>query len=167
MCSAAYFFKVPEIRLYWMVIGIVAAALGVPREALTVVVLAHELAHAYTHLGRDIDSDRWDINAFAAADLAIVEGLAQFYTAVVCKRLESRLPTALPAYENLLNLQTGPYTAHQHWLEKNESGGEIVRVAMIECRSRKITKDADFLAAVNHHRTTVKGRKNRTSLEQV
>jgi hypothetical protein len=74
----AYFFRVPEIRLYWVVIGITARALGVPPDALTIVVLAHELAHAYTHLGRDIDNERWDTERFAKSDLDIVEGLAQY-----------------------------------------------------------------------------------------
>ncbi len=50
----AYFFRVPEVHLYWMVIGFLSGVLGVSVEALTVVVAAHELAHAYTHLGRDI-----------------------------------------------------------------------------------------------------------------
>jgi|LauGreSBDMM110SN_4_FD.fasta_scaffold22649_2 hypothetical protein len=78
----AYYFRIPEIRLYWVVIGIVARAIGVSVEALTVVVLAHELAHAYTHLGHDIDNERWETERFARTELDIVEGLAQFYTQV-------------------------------------------------------------------------------------
>src|SRR5207302_578999 len=44
-----------EISLYWGVIGLIARALGVSVESLTVLVLAHELGHAYSHLGFDID----------------------------------------------------------------------------------------------------------------
>jgi hypothetical protein len=33
-------------------------------EDLAAVVLAHELAHGCTHLGRDIDGRRWDVKAF-------------------------------------------------------------------------------------------------------
>jgi hypothetical protein len=88
----AYFFRLPEVRLYWMVVGFMAGVLGVPVEALTLVVAAHELAHAYTHLGRDIDGERWKTESFAAANLAITEGLAQFYTKVICKKLEKTLP---------------------------------------------------------------------------
>jgi hypothetical protein len=62
------------------VIGITARALGVSPDALTIVVLAHELAHAYAHLGRDIDNERWETEQFAKSDIDIVEGLAQFYT---------------------------------------------------------------------------------------
>lgn len=155
----AYFFRIPEVQLYWSVIGISARALGVSIEALTIVVLAHELAHAYTHLGRDIDNERWDTDRFAACDLDIVEGLAQFYTHVLCSRLGARMPSALPAYQALLSKQSGPYRSHLGWVEDRERGGEIVRVSMIECRSRGILKSAEFLAAVQRHRAGIRGRK--------
>lgn len=154
----AYFFRIPEIRLYWVVIGITARALGVSAEALTVVVLAHELAHAYTHLGRDIDSERWETERFAAADLDIVEGLAQFYTSVLCRRLEQRMPEALKAYEALLAKQSGPYQAHLKWVKDDEQGGEVVRVSMIECRSRGITAAAEFSKAIEKYKQGIRVR---------
>lgn len=40
-----------ETFLYWGVIGLVARQIGVTTEDLAAVVLGHELAHAYTHLG--------------------------------------------------------------------------------------------------------------------
>jgi hypothetical protein len=141
-----------------MVIGIMAAALNLQVEALTIVVLAHELAHAYTHLGRDIDNEKWDTEAFAGADLEIIEGLAQFYTMVVCHRLGSRAPAAESAFRALLAKQVGPYKAHESWVEDDEHGGEIVRVAMIECRSRSITDHGLFKQAIGRHRRDVRGR---------
>lgn len=158
----AYFFRIPEIRLFWVPIGIVAAMLAVPIEALTVVVLAHELAHAYSHLGRDIDNEAWETERFAAADLSIVEGLAQFYTQRVCVLLASRFPDANQAYEALLAMQSGPYIVHRDWVDNDERGGEIVRVAMIECRSRGLKRAEDFFAAIKRHREQVKGRKRVT-----
>jgi hypothetical protein len=155
----AYFFRIPEIRLYWVVIGITARTLGVSVEALTIVVLAHELAHAYTHLGRDIDNERWETAKFAGSDLDIVEGLGQFYTKVICTRLQDRMPAALQAYEALLKEQSGPYKAHLNWVESDERGGEIVRVSMIECRSRGITASSNFSDAVKRYRFGVRGRK--------
>jgi len=159
----AYFFRVPEIRLYWVVIGITARALGISAEALTVVVLAHELAHAYTHLGRDIDSERWDTERFAAADIGIVEGLAQFYTAVLCRRLEQRMPAAYKAYDELLAKQSGPYRAHVDWVGDHEQGGEIVRVSMIECRSQGITGLEDFSKAIERYRRGIRGQRQNTT----
>jgi hypothetical protein len=157
----AYFFRVPEIRLYWVAIGIAARALDISPDALTIVVLAHELAHAYTHLGRDIDDEGWETMDFAETDVHIVEGLAQFYTMVASRRLGPRMPAAHAAYEALLARQHGPYTAHREWVEDAERGGEIIRVSMIECRSKRIKAAADFAAAVRGHRSGVRGRANR------
>lgn len=160
----AYFFRVPEIRLYWIVIGITARALGVSAEALTIVVLAHELAHAYTHLGRDIDSERWDTERFARADLDIVEGLAQFYTAVLCRRLADRMPAAFDAYKQLLAKQSGPYKAHLAWVKGDEQGGEIVRVTMIECRSQGMTEAKAFSEAIKKYRDGIRARSKTESV---
>jgi hypothetical protein len=154
----AYYFRIPEIRLYWVVIGIVARVLAVSVEALTVVVLAHELAHAYTHLGLDIDNERWDTEQFARSEKDIVEGLAQFYTQVVCKRIGQRMPEALNAYHALLAKQSGPYKAHLGWVRDNEHGGEIVRISMIECRSKGILASSAFADAIGRHRIGIRGR---------
>jgi hypothetical protein len=142
----AYFFRVPEVHLYWMVIGLVAGILGITVESLTVVVATHELAHAYSHLGRDIDGTRWETEAFARADLNIVEGIAQFYTEVISRKLETRNPPVLPAYKKLTVIQQGPYRVHEEWA-KRKSGdketllpqaGEIVRATLVQCRSRGV-----------------------------
>ena len=140
----AYFFRVPEVQLYWMVIGFFAGWLGVPPDALTVSVAAHELAHAYTHLGRDLNREQWDTVAFAQTENAIVEGLAQFYTHVICKKLESRFPAAYHAYEALLSIQSGPYTIHKEWLKDSDAAGEVIRYSMVECRSKRIKDIASF-----------------------
>jgi hypothetical protein len=154
----AYFFRVPRIDLYWMVIGIMAATLGVTVEGLTVVVAAHELAHAYSHVGMDIDGEYWDTNAFAKADIGIVEGLSQFYTAIVCEKLKHRIPSALKAYKKLLDFQTGPYLSHLDWSENDLSAGEIIRVSMIQCRSQNVTKYTEFKNVLEKHREGIKRR---------
>ena len=53
-------FHQQEIQIYWMVIGIYATLMNLPVEALTLIVLIHEIAHAYTHLGQDIDNEKWE-----------------------------------------------------------------------------------------------------------
>jgi hypothetical protein len=55
------------IRLYWGVIELVSEWLGCGIEDLAIVVLARELAHAYTQLGADIDGRRWAAPSFAKA----------------------------------------------------------------------------------------------------
>jgi len=153
----AYFFRIPQIRIYWIVIAITARALGVSIEALTIVALAHELAHAYTHLGSDTDNEQWETAHFAASDLDIIEGLAQFYTHNVCRRLLARNSAPLDAYNVLLKQQSGPYTAHLQWVD-GERGSEIVRVSMIECRSKGITSSSEFASVIRRHRVGVRGR---------
>jgi hypothetical protein len=50
----AYFFRVPEVHLYWMVIGLVAGVLGITAESLTVASRDSSSAR-YSISGRDID----------------------------------------------------------------------------------------------------------------
>lgn len=153
----AYFFRVPAITLYWVPIGIAAAILDSTPEAVTVVTLAHELSHAYTHLGRDIDEREWDTEAFAKTDLHIVEGLAQFYTEAACDRLAARFPQARQTFDALLDKQNEVYKEHRQWLGATSHTGEIVRVSMIECRTRNIQSPNDFRGIVKKHHKSVTG----------
>ena len=90
------------IRLYWGVIGLVSEWLGCAFEDLAVVVLTHELAHAYTQLGADIEGRRWAAPSFAKAESTLKEGLAQYYTDRVLHRLERRYGEALRVFFSLL-----------------------------------------------------------------
>ena len=118
-------------------------------EGLTLVVLAHELAHAYTHLGKDIDGIEWDTESFARTDLHIVEGLAQFYTRVICRKLAHRIPSALQAFEVLLESQSSAYCDFQTWAEKSRHQGEIVRFSMIQCRTVGMVDYHEFWDTLN------------------
>lgn len=148
----AYFFKRKRIEIYWVAIGIYAAQLEVSVEGLTLVTLAHELAHAYTHLGKDIDGVEWNTKAFANTDLHIVEGMAQFYTRAICRKLQSRIPSALQAFETLLEHQSPEYVEFQGWAEKSRHQGEIVRFSMIQCRSNEIIDYGSFLDVIQAQR---------------
>jgi len=152
----AYFYNVPEIHLYWMVIGLIAVVLNVSVESLAFVVATHELAHAYTHMGRDIDGQRWDTPSFARTDIRIVEGMAQFYAQVICEKLEDRIPDAKKAYDLLLERQPDPYSAQKSWVSQDAAGGEIVRVSMIECRSNRIQDYAKFRETIERYREQIR-----------
>ena len=121
-----------RIALYWCVIGLVSDWLGCSVEDLTIVVLAHELAHAYTQLGADIEGRRWPSYHFGKAETELKEGLAQFYTIRALQRLQGRFPGAIAAFETLLLKQPGPYHAHEPWVEQYSP--EAVRQAMLEVR---------------------------------
>ncbi len=127
-----------KIKLYWGVIGLVSQAQELDLESLTAVVLAHELAHAYTHLGFDIDGRRWPTQAFYQSDRPVKEGLAQYYTARVMERLKDRLPLGPETYAKLLLKQPDPYHAHEPWIENYTP--EVVRAALITSRGERPLK---------------------------
>jgi len=131
-----------HIELYWSIIGLVAQLINTSVEALTVVVFTHELAHAFTHIGADIDGERWPSKEFDEGDRGLAEGLAQYYTARVCDRLERQDVHAKEAYEKLLPHQPPPYQLQRKWLE--EFTPEEVRLAMIETRRKGAGKVHDF-----------------------
>ena len=130
------------IRLYWGVIGLVSQWLGCAEEDLAVVVLTHELAHAYTQLGADIEGHRWPAPAFARAETALKEGVAQYYTDRVLHRLERRYAGALKIFLQMLPSQPAAYRAHEPWIDK--SSPEAVRRAMLEVRRRGEGRLEDF-----------------------
>ena len=156
----AYFYNAATVKIYWLAIGIFAALYNVSIEALTFVVLAHELAHAYTHKGSDIDGYLWPTSGFASTDIAILEGLAQFYTEVVCENLATQVPDASDAFEMLMAHQNDIYKTHRTWVTKgNRDNGEIVRVSLVQCRrSGKAMHRDDFLETVRKRRSEITGR---------
>jgi hypothetical protein len=130
--------------LYWAVIGLIAPLIGASAASLTAVVLAHELAHAFTQVGADIEGYRWEPEVFHAADLGLKEGMAQYYTAKACERLERLAPDAKATYEALLEKQPEAYRTHIPWLKEHKE--EEVRLALVQARRSNLTKAADFNA---------------------
>jgi hypothetical protein len=147
----------PRIEIYWMPIGLIAQAINVSVENLTIVVLVHELAHGYTHIGCDIDSERWKRDDFANSDVYVKEGLAQHYTAVISEKLEGRSPGCQAAYSAFLELQSGPYLFHQGWLKEQPARrGEAVRYALLAARRGSIDRQ-DWLALIRKTSESLRG----------
>lgn len=130
-----------RIHLYWAVIGLISGWTGWKVEDLTVVVLTHELAHAYTQLGADIDGRRWSARIFSRTDTALKEGLAQYYTDRVLRRLQHRFDGALDVFEKLTERQTQPYRVHKKWKDNTP---EAVRLAMLQARRWRETSLSRF-----------------------
>ncbi len=130
------------IRLYWGVIGLVAEWMGCVVEDLVIVVLTHELAHAYTQLGADIEGRRWQAALFSRAEKGLKEGLAQYYTERVLRRLERRYGGALKVYQAMLPGQPAAYRTQQSWADS--ASPEAVRRAMLEVRRWKEGKVSEF-----------------------
>lgn len=148
----------PWIELYWAVIGLFARLVVVDIEDLTVVILAHELAHAYTHLGTDIDGHSWTPMEFAASDHALKEGLAQLYARSVCHRLAVGAPKAMAAFSRLLQDQPEAYHTHEPW-EKDRTPEEL-RLALLQVRRTGTGKLAGFEEFLKDARWSLRDRRN-------
>jgi hypothetical protein len=147
----------PYIEIYWMPVALIAAMLNLSIEDITVVTLAHELAHGYTHLARDLDGRSWSDKGFGDSELGVVEGLAQFYTMVVTSKLFARAPGAQRAYESLLKLQSGPYRVHESWLRDSpRQRGETIRFAMLAARSQGTVKYHEWEAILSYTGATLR-----------
>jgi hypothetical protein len=120
------------IRLYWGIIGLVSEMIGCSVDDLTIVVLTHELAHAYTQIGADIEGRRWKSSLFAKADVELKEGLAQYYTERVLIRFRNKYPRALEVFYQLSKKQHAAYRTHEPWSKDNAP--EALRRALLEIR---------------------------------
>lgn len=151
-----YSINTARIRLYWMVIGLVSQWIGCSVEALTIVVLTHEYAHAYAQLGADIEGRRWPAQVFDRAEIKVKEGLAQYYTERVLSQNSHRYPAAYKTYEKMLRLQPPPYRVHRCWLEN--FAPESVRFAMLKLRRRRQGGIKEFVELLNRADDLLKDR---------
>ncbi len=145
------------IALHWIPIALIAKAIEVSIEDLTLVVLAHEVAHAYTHVGMDIGGSCWETDAFIKTDRAVTEGLAQYYTFVflVKHAKTEREPGPLAAYRKLLEHQGPEYHTHLDWIDDHDDDdyvspppSEAIRLALLDGRIRGICRGDEFSANV-------------------
>lgn len=136
----SYFYKDSRIELYYVPFILFAQLNQINLEHLIVVVLAHELAHAYHHIGLDTDGFSW--LKMPDADLGIKEGLAQYYTALYVEEQKNLYPGLETAYVKLLEFQTGPYRLHESWLARLKK--EHVKHAFNVARRNGIAKYDNF-----------------------
>ena len=143
-----------QIEIYWVVIGALARLLGVDAEALAVVVMAHELAHAYTHVGLDSNSNRWE-DGFWECHKGIVEGLAQFYTHKTAEALrdERGHDRVWIAYARLTDLQkangASAYVNHLAWVKAISP--EAMRQGLLDLRRGHIQREFEpFCEALDY-----------------
>lgn len=134
----------PRICLHGLVIGMVSEVLGLDVRSVSLVALIHEYAHAYTHLGKDIDDNFWSTDDYEKLDTAIKEGLAQFYTAHLCNELEGWQPGLRETFDRLQGVQHAVYRRYQEWSCQGSHIGECIRIAMIKARKNRVASELQF-----------------------
>lgn len=173
----SYFYHVPNqrdayfpqrhdswIELYWGVIGLFAQLLAVDVEDLATVILSHELAHAYTHVGTDIDGHAWSTQDFANTEPSLKEGLAQYYGFLACWRGRVATPKATEAFEKLLQHQPAAYHAHEPWLQDIDP--EQIRLSVLQTRRSGAATLKDFNARLANAKNILQ-RGHRASHRQI
>lgn len=113
----AYYYLENRIELYWIGIALLARVLNETVENCTLIVLIHELAHAYMHNGFDKDGSTWDTRQFEKCDIKIVEGFAQIYTQRLCK---DYFHFSLNTFNALLPKQASEYNEFDNWFKTDE-----------------------------------------------
>jgi hypothetical protein len=102
----------------------------------------HELIHGYTHIGFDKDGNIWHTDAFGSSDLRIIEGLAEYYSELLCN---DYFDFVLEPFYRLQEHAGEEYNAYKEWFNKQERDKyEKVRQLLLICRTKKIINYADF-----------------------
>jgi len=128
------------IEIYAQVIAYYSIKLGIAAEDLAFVVLTHELAHAYTIAGYDINGSRGSMmENLYVWDTDVIEGLAQYYTDAICNQMKDN-PEFKTAFDKLSIGQTLPYRWYQDWFNKSKNH-EGLRTLMIRYRDKQDAKE--------------------------
>lgn len=139
----AYFFYQNRIEIYWPALAFYSSWKRLPLSDLAFIVLTHEKAHAITHMGFDLDGERWATDAFHKCDIKIVEGLAQHYTEHVCDSVDLSY-SVKATFSALMEGQDVPYKCYKEWLPKEKGRDEKIRLAMLNTRKSNLLKYEDF-----------------------
>lgn len=98
-----------KVIVYELLVHLCALKVGLDESILHRIVLLHEIAHAITHRGRELDGSIWDL--FVAAEAEKKEYFAQIYT---YKQLEREGKTAaITAMDALADQQPNIYQTYR------------------------------------------------------
>lgn len=136
----AYIFRRMKIELFYLPILLLCRLKEISIEYTAAIILTHELAHAYHHVGKDKDGLTW--NTFEETDSKITEGLAQYYSLRFVEEYESQFKGLREAYNGIIFNQEGVYRIHEEWIKMYKN--EHVRFALIAARRNSIINYNDF-----------------------
>jgi hypothetical protein len=137
-----YTYSDQHIELFYMPLLIFCKYNEVDLQWAIVVVLAHELAHAYHHAGKDNDGRAWA--NMPKAHLWIKEGLAEYFTERFVMAHEREYPALRMVYDRLLQGSGEEYTSYLAW-EKDHSL-EHVKLALSMVRRHDVRTYEAFKA---------------------
>jgi len=137
-----YTYRDQHVELFYMPLLIFCKYYEVDLQWAIVVVLAHELAHAYHHAGKDNDGRVW--TSMPSAHLWIKEGLAEYYTEKFVESQQHAYPALRKAYDGLLQGSGEEYTSYLEW--KDNYTLEHVKLALSMVRRHDVRSYEAFKA---------------------
>jgi hypothetical protein len=147
-----YKIRTSEVELYIFPITLFCQLHGLDLESFIVMVLTHELSHAYNHIGRDKDGQYWE--SFSETDNNLAEGLAQFYTSKFLHNYQFRNYNLLSTFEQTIKYQPEPYSVFKNW---NATMEQVYR-AFIEVRRNDFNNYDQYMSALENAKGRI-GRK--------
>lgn len=127
-----YFIDKSHIELYVTPIVIFCKMHGLDLDSFIIMVFMHELAHGYSHIGKDKDGYLWE--NFKETDDRLAESLAQYYTDRCIEKYLYKNSNLRISFDYLLERQSEPYKVHKEW----KASFEQVFGAFIEARRNNI-----------------------------
>lgn len=146
-----YTYADQHVELFYMPLLIFCKFYAVDLQWAIVVVLAHELAHAYHHAGKDNDGRIW-MN-MPSADIKIKEGLAEYYTERFVIAQERAYPALRKAFDGLLKGSGAEYLSFLEW--RDDYTVEHVRLALSLVRRKNVSTYEEFLATLKKAKETL------------
>jgi len=126
----SYYLNTHRVEIYYLPLLVLSKIKDISLEHSFVLVLVHELAHAYHHLGKDTDGNHW--KWMRNADLPIIEGLAQYYTQLFVNYYKSSIPEFERTFDQMLKVLPPVYSCHLGWLDyKKESVATALKLLRI------------------------------------
>ncbi|WP_320112293.1 hypothetical protein [Draconibacterium orientale] len=145
----SYFLNDNHIEIYVFPIKLFCFLHGLDDNTFFVMVLAHELAHGYNHIGFDKDNRLWD--SFRETDDYVAEGLAQYYTSKFIESYLHKDPKLKEVFESLLKFQPEPYNAFKDW----DLSMEQMYGAFIDARRNNVTGYSEFAERMNNAKSRI------------
>lgn len=146
----SYFIRECKIEIYVYPIVLFSQLHGLNMESFATSILAHELAHGYTHIGYDKDGQFWE--NFSETEDLLAEGLAQYFTEKFIEKYHNRDYRMKECFEYLLRYQSEPYSIHKTW----DATYEQVFSAFIETRRVKNNSYLKFSKMLKESKLRIK-----------
>ncbi len=147
-----YTFGDQHVELFYMPLLIFCKIQEVDLQWAIVVTLAHELAHAYHHAGKDNDGQVWP--SMPKAHLWVTEGLAEYFTEQFVAAHEHAYPALRKAHERMLEGSGEEYRSYLTW--RDSYSLEQVKLALHLVRRQDVRSYEAFLRTLDMSKRMMK-----------